>query len=204
MQGYARLLVRVGGALDVQGRICGGGAAQPDDAEGDDVPADGRYCGGGDGVLAGEDWRRAQLGLSLLLAARYVVHAAGADARGIHGGGGGVAAVAAARDCGISGPGADPVWHRGERDWWSGRRSWLPGYENSKPVRIGNAASEQFQLDVFGEVAVALARTPEAEDDMRVPATELEAALIDHLCEVWPLPDEGIWETRGGAQALCA
>ena len=62
---------------------------------------------------------------------------------------------------------------------------WLPGYEDSKPVRIGNAASEQFQLDVYGEVVVALGRTPEAEDDLRTPATELEAALIDHLCQVW-------------------
>jgi GH15 family glucan-1,4-alpha-glucosidase len=77
---------------------------------------------------------------------------------------------------------------------------WLAGYENSKPVRIGNAASQQFQLDVYGEVVVALGRTPAAQDDMHTPATELEAALIDHLCHVWPLPDEGIWETRGGAK----
>jgi GH15 family glucan-1,4-alpha-glucosidase len=77
---------------------------------------------------------------------------------------------------------------------------WLQGYENSKPVRIGNAASEQFQLDVYGEVAVALSRTPAAGDDLRTPSLEMEAALIDHLCRIWPLPDEGIWETRGGAQ----
>ena len=75
---------------------------------------------------------------------------------------------------------------------------WLPGYEDSKPVRIGNAASEQFQLDVYGEVVVALGRTPAANDDLRTPAVELEAALIDHLCKVWDQPDEGIWETRGG------
>jgi GH15 family glucan-1,4-alpha-glucosidase len=77
---------------------------------------------------------------------------------------------------------------------------WLPGYENSLPVRIGNAASEQFQLDVYGEVAVALSRTPAASDDLRIPSLDLEATLIDHLCKIWPLPDEGIWETRGGAQ----
>jgi GH15 family glucan-1,4-alpha-glucosidase len=63
---------------------------------------------------------------------------------------------------------------------------------------VGNAASEQFQLDVYGEVVVALSRTPEAEDDIRVPAVGLQAALIDHLCHIWELPDEGIWETRGG------
>jgi GH15 family glucan-1,4-alpha-glucosidase len=89
---------------------------------------------------------------------------------------------------------------RGERRLAEWELEWLPGYEHSKPVRIGNAASEQFQLDVYGEVVVALGRTPDAEDDLRTPATELEAALVDHLCHVWTLPDEGIWETRGGAK----
>ena len=77
---------------------------------------------------------------------------------------------------------------------------WLAGYEHSLPVRIGNAASDQFQLDVYGEVSVALSRTPAASDDLRMPSLDLEAALIDHLCKIWTLPDEGIWETRGGAQ----
>ncbi len=86
----------------------------------------------------------------------------------------------------------------GERrlqEWTAG---WLAGYENSQPVRIGNAASEQFQLDVYGEVAAALNRMPEVDDDVRAPAGQLQAALVDHLCHIWPLPDEGIWETRGG------
>ena len=86
----------------------------------------------------------------------------------------------------------------GERKLLEWEAAWLPGYENSRPVRIGNAASEQFQLDVYGEVGVALARTPEADDDIRVPATSLQAHLIDHLCDIWHLPDEGIWEVRGG------
>jgi GH15 family glucan-1,4-alpha-glucosidase len=88
----------------------------------------------------------------------------------------------------------------GERTQIEWEVGWLPGYENSKPVRIGNAATEQFQLDVFGEVSIALSRTPTADDDLRIPATELEAALIDHLCKVWIEPDEGIWETRGKRQ----
>jgi GH15 family glucan-1,4-alpha-glucosidase len=88
----------------------------------------------------------------------------------------------------------------GERRLVEWEADWLPGYEGSKPVRIGNAASEQFQLDVFGEVAVSLARTPAASDDLRTPSMELEASLIDHLCKVWVLPDEGIWETRGRAK----
>ncbi len=89
---------------------------------------------------------------------------------------------------------------RGERrlqEWTAG---WLPGYGNSSPVRIGNAASEQFQLDVFGEVAVALDRTPQVDNDLRAPSTELQASLINHLCKIWPLPDDGIWEVRGGRQ----
>jgi GH15 family glucan-1,4-alpha-glucosidase len=86
----------------------------------------------------------------------------------------------------------------GERQLVEWEADWLPGYENSRPVRIGNAAAGQFQLDVFGEVAAALARTPRAEDDIRVSAAAVQATLIDHLCKVWQEPDEGIWETRGG------
>src|SRR6266566_2071938 len=89
---------------------------------------------------------------------------------------------------------------RGERQILEWVADWLPGYEGSQPVRIGNAAVNQFQLDVFGEVAAALNRTPQAEDEIRVSATAVQAALIDHLCEVWQEPDQGIWEMRGGAQ----
>jgi GH15 family glucan-1,4-alpha-glucosidase len=88
----------------------------------------------------------------------------------------------------------------GERQLVEWEVPWLPGYEGSRPVRIGNAAVDQFQLDVFGEVSAALSRTPEAEDEIRVSASSLQAALVNHLCKVWPEPDEGIWETRGGAQ----
>jgi GH15 family glucan-1,4-alpha-glucosidase len=88
----------------------------------------------------------------------------------------------------------------GERKLLEWEAGWLPGYENSKPVRIGNEASEQFQLDTFGEVAVALSRMPDAEDDLRTPSADLQASLIDHVCKVWDQPDEGIWEVRGGRQ----
>ncbi len=86
----------------------------------------------------------------------------------------------------------------GERELPEYKADWLPGYENSKPVNIGNAASNQFQLDVFGEIASALSRTPQAEDDIRVSATDVGAQLVDHLCRIWDQPDDGIWETRGG------
>jgi GH15 family glucan-1,4-alpha-glucosidase len=89
---------------------------------------------------------------------------------------------------------------RGERQLVEWEAGWLPGYEGSRPVRIGNAAVEQFQLDMFGEVVAALSRTPEAEDEIRVSASSLQAALANHLCEVWREPDEGIWEVRGPAR----
>ena len=89
---------------------------------------------------------------------------------------------------------------RGERELVEWEARWLPGYEGSRPVRIGNAAVSQFQLDVFGEVSAALSRTPKAADEIRVSASSLQAALVNQLCKVWPEPDEGIWETRGGAQ----
>lgn len=75
---------------------------------------------------------------------------------------------------------------------------WLPGYEGSAPVRIGNAASGQFQLDVFGEVMDAAATARRAglvpQDGYGV---ELMRAMMRHLEQVWDEPDDGIWEVRG-------
>jgi GH15 family glucan-1,4-alpha-glucosidase len=80
---------------------------------------------------------------------------------------------------------------------------WLGGYEGSKPVRIGNAASEQFQLDIFGEVIGVLYRAWEAglaeRDLTQSPGVEL-GALIETVERVWRDPDEGIWEVRGQRQ----
>ena len=74
---------------------------------------------------------------------------------------------------------------------------WLPGYENSSPVRIGNAASGQFQLDVFGEVldCLHLGRRFGLHDGGTDWRIELE--LLARLEAVWQEPDEGIWEVRG-------
>lgn len=85
----------------------------------------------------------------------------------------------------------------GERQLNEWTADWLPGYENSKPVNVGNAASTQFQLDVYGEVAAALSKMPAADEDIRVSTSDLQARLIDQLCKIWPEPDDGIWETRG-------
>ena len=74
---------------------------------------------------------------------------------------------------------------------------WLPGYEGSAPVRIGNAASEQLQVDVFGEVMDALYQARVHGLAKEKPAWALQRALLDHLERIWHEPDEGIWEIRG-------
>jgi GH15 family glucan-1,4-alpha-glucosidase len=89
---------------------------------------------------------------------------------------------------------------RGERQLMEWEVDWLPGYENSKPVRIGNAASMQVQLDIYGEVLDCFFHAQQqmgqhTEDDFRVLVL-----LLKHLETIWQEPDEGIWETRGGAQ----
>jgi GH15 family glucan-1,4-alpha-glucosidase len=84
----------------------------------------------------------------------------------------------------------------GERRLTELQLDWLPGYERSIPVRIGNAAANQFQLDVYGEVMDALhqRRTGlKAEDD----SWKLQHALMEFLESAWSQPDEGIWEVRG-------
>ena len=74
---------------------------------------------------------------------------------------------------------------------------WLSGYEKSAPVRIGNAASEQFQLDVWGETLDGLALAREAGVAAHDDAWDLQLALMEHLESVWDQPDNGLWEMRG-------
>ncbi len=74
---------------------------------------------------------------------------------------------------------------------------WLPGYEGSRPVRIGNAASEQFQLDVFGEVLDVLHQGRVHNLQVSKEAWALQRRLLGFLEHAWKEPDEGIWEVRG-------
>jgi GH15 family glucan-1,4-alpha-glucosidase len=74
---------------------------------------------------------------------------------------------------------------------------WLPGYAGSRPVRIGNAAHEQFQLDVYGEVMDALHQARVRGLDPDDHAWSLQRTLMDFLEGAWDRPDEGIWEVRG-------
>ncbi len=76
---------------------------------------------------------------------------------------------------------------------------WLPGYDGN-PVRIGNAAAEQFQLDVYGEVMDALHQGRRAGLKRNDPSWGLQVKLMNFVAEHWDDPDEGIWEVRGGAK----
>ena len=86
----------------------------------------------------------------------------------------------------------------GERRLAEWEVPWLPGYQGASPVRIGNAASEQLQIDVFGEMTEALhqARNGGLTDPHK--SWTLQVAIIEHLETIWQEPDDGIWETRGG------
>jgi GH15 family glucan-1,4-alpha-glucosidase len=85
----------------------------------------------------------------------------------------------------------------GERRLTELELSWLPGYENSKPVRIGNAAHSQFQLDVYGEVMDALYQSRRLGLEPEDAGWRLAMALVSFLESAWDKPDEGIWEVRG-------
>jgi GH15 family glucan-1,4-alpha-glucosidase len=86
----------------------------------------------------------------------------------------------------------------GERRLAEWQADWLPGYQGARPVRIGNAAHDQLQLDVYGEVADALFQARAGGLAEAQESWSLQIALTDHLAQIWDQPDEGIWETRGG------
>ncbi|MDQ3766602.1 MAG: glycoside hydrolase family 15 protein [Actinomycetota bacterium] len=88
----------------------------------------------------------------------------------------------------------------GERRLVELELDWLAGYEGSKPVRVGNAAVEQFQLDVHGEVMDSMHSARRAGIPTPPEAWELEMEIIEHVCAHWDEPDEGIWEVRSGPQ----
>jgi len=88
------------------------------------------------------------------------------------------------------------IW--GQRRLLEWEAGWLDGYEGAQPVRIGNAAHAQLQLDVYGELIDAFHQSRMAKLKLDDDATwSLERAVLDHLAEVWDQPDHGIWERRG-------
>jgi GH15 family glucan-1,4-alpha-glucosidase len=88
----------------------------------------------------------------------------------------------------------------GERRLTEFACDWLPGFAGSQPVRVGNAAAEQLQLDVYGEVMDVLALARDSLIGASDEAWALQRGLMRHLTDIWRRPDEGIWEVRGGQQ----
>jgi GH15 family glucan-1,4-alpha-glucosidase len=88
----------------------------------------------------------------------------------------------------------------GERRLTEWTAEWLPGYENSAPVRIGNAAHGQLQLDVFGEIMDTYHQARRGGLTSDQSGWGIQLAFAEHLKKVWREPDHGIWETRGPPQ----
>jgi GH15 family glucan-1,4-alpha-glucosidase len=89
---------------------------------------------------------------------------------------------------------------RGERRLTEWEVPWLPGYENSKPVRIGNAAHTQLQLDIFGEVMDALHQARRGGLGTNEAGWDMQREFLLHLASIWHEPDEGLWEVRSGRE----
>jgi GH15 family glucan-1,4-alpha-glucosidase len=77
---------------------------------------------------------------------------------------------------------------------------WLPGYEGARPVRVGNAAYAQLQLDVYGELIDAFHQWRMAKLELDETSWSLECTVLEHLSERWDQPDHGIWERRGAGR----
>jgi len=85
----------------------------------------------------------------------------------------------------------------GQRRLLEWEASWLPGYEGAQPVRVGNAAHAQLQLDVYGELIDTFHQSRMTNLKLDDGTWALECTVLDHLAEVWNQPDHGIWERRG-------
>lgn len=89
---------------------------------------------------------------------------------------------------------------KGEQRLTEGEIGWLGGYENSKPVRVGNAAAEQLQLDIYGEMLDSFFHALHGLKCHTEEHFRVLCLLLRHLESIWQEPDEGIWEMRGGRQ----
>jgi GH15 family glucan-1,4-alpha-glucosidase len=90
------------------------------------------------------------------------------------------------------------IW--GQRRLLEWEAEWLEGYEGAQPVRVGNAAHAQLQLDVYGELMDAFHQSRMAKLKLDDGTWDLECAILKHLAEVWDQPDHGIWERRGNGK----
>lgn len=88
----------------------------------------------------------------------------------------------------------------GERDLQEYDLPWLAGYEHSQPVRVGNAAAGQHQLDIYGEVADAMTQAIKGGLPRHPRSAAIARLILPYVESIWREPDEGIWEVRGGPQ----
>ena len=88
----------------------------------------------------------------------------------------------------------------GERDLQEYTLPWLAGYEHSQPVRVGNAASQQVQLDIYGELADAMTQAIKGGLPRHPRSAAISRLILPYVERIWREPDEGIWEVRGGRQ----
>ncbi len=86
----------------------------------------------------------------------------------------------------------------GERRLTEWSPDWLPGYQGASPVRVGNAASNQLQLDTYGEVMGALHVGRSRTLGNAAASWPIQVKFVEHLEKIWEEPDDGIWEVRGG------
>lgn len=85
----------------------------------------------------------------------------------------------------------------GKRHLGNWEVAWLPGYEGSSPVRVGNAAAKQLQQDIYGEIAQAFLHAHDAGIPCSQEELQLQQNLTEHLSSIWKVPGSGIWEERG-------
>ena len=88
----------------------------------------------------------------------------------------------------------------GDRRLLEWEAEWLPGYEGARPVRVGNAAHAQLQLDVYGELIDVFHQSRMTKLKLDEESWALECAVLKHLAEIWDHPDHGIWERRGAGR----
>ena len=197
-RGDRGVLGRLDGHVHGRGRAPGRADPVARHAQGADIRADRRDRRGPDHLAAGVPRRRPELGLPVLLGQGRDAHPPLADPR---------AGTTTRRARGATGSSARSQARPTGRRRCTGSPGsggsaelelpWLEGYEGSRPVRIGNAACTQFQLDVYGEILDALYQARAAGLPPLDDAWSLCRRLLELLQDVWREPDEGIWEVRG-------
>ena len=206
-RGAARDGGRVAGVVadppGLPGPVAGPGAPQRTGAAGAVLPAHRRRRGGADHVAARRDRRGTQLGLPLLLGARRVVHAGGALGRRLPRRGPPVLRLPGGSSAGEVRGGRDlqiMFGVGGEHDLTERELGHLAGWRGSRPVRVGNGAWNQRQVDVYGELLGAAHRLVAQLNPDHPGATEWREFLVacaDASTRRWRDTDQGIWEVRG-------